>query len=382
MIASLIVVFIGVALLSSIALFTRQPLILVYIVVGACLGPYALGWVSDAEVISEIGEIGVIFLLFIVGLDLPPNKLLKTLGSVSLVAILSSLAFLAVGFSAGYLFGFTVFESVIIGIACMFSSTVLGIKLLPTTVLHHRHVGELVIGLLLIQDVIAVAALIYLYIFTPASTQSFEPLVALGLVPVVFIVAFLGAKFVVWPLLRKFDVHTDFVLLLILGWCLLLAGATYFLGIGLELGAFIAGVALANMPAAQGIANDLAILRDFFLVLFFFSVGAGLDFVITWEVIIEILLLAALLIVAKPLVFRYLLGMQGESKQTSWEVGIRLGQCSEFSLLILYLVANQVSPQAMHVVLGAVILTFVVSTYGVVFKYKSPMAVLDRLRAD
>ena len=391
MFESLILVFVGVALLSVLALFSRQPLILVYVLVGAILGPYALGWIGDAEVISEIGEIGVIFLLFIVGLDLPPSKLLTTLGSVSLVAILSSATFLLLGFGIAYLFGFTLTECVITGITCMFSSTVLGVKLLPTSVLHHRHIGELVIGILLIQDLIAIIALIYLHIFTPETAsqisaaegaQTFDWITSLALIPVVFVFAYLGSQYIVWPLLSKFDVYTDFVLLFVLGWCLFLAGSTYLLGIGFELGAFIAGVALANAPAAQSIAQSMSVLRDFFLVLFFFSVGAGVDWAVTWEVLWQIIVLGGILILVKPALFRFLLHLRGEDRGTGWEVGVRLGQCSEFSLLILYLVANQISPQATHVILGAVILTFVISTYGVVFRYKSPMAVFDWLRAD
>ena len=382
MLDSLIVVFVGVAILSSIALFLRQPLILAYILVGACLGPYALGWVSDTNVMKEIGEIGVIFLLFIVGLDLPPNKLISTLASVSIVAITSSLMFFFIGLITGYLFGFTPFETIITGIACMFSSTVLGIKLLPTSVLHHRNIGQLVIGLLLIQDVIAIAALIYLYVLSPQATESLAWYTSLAFVPIVLVAAFLGAKYILWPLLSRFDVYTDFIVLLVLGWCLLLAGVTHLLGLGFELGAFSAGVALANTRAAQSIAQSMSLLRDFFLVLFFFSVGAGVDFSVAWQVVLPILILSGVLIVVKPSVFYALLRLRGERKSDSLEVGIRLSQCSEFSLLILFIAATQMSVEAQHVILGTVIVTMVLSTYGVVFRYKSPMSVFEKLRVD
>ncbi|MCY4656168.1 MAG: cation:proton antiporter [Gammaproteobacteria bacterium] len=382
MLISLIAIFVSVAALSSVALFFRQPLILVYILVGACLGPYALGYIGDPKDIGEIGEIGVIFLLFIVGLDLPPKKLFTTLASVSIVALASSAIFFVIGITTGYILELTPFECVILGIGCMFSSTVLSIKLLPTTVLHHRYTGQLVIGLLLFQDVIAILALIYLYVSIPQEEAIVPWYMTLGLVPVLFIAAFLGSKYVLWPLLRKFDVYTDFVVLLVLGWCLLVAGVSYKLGLGLELGAFISGVALANTPAAQSIAQNLAILRDFFLVLFFFSVGAGIDFQVAWQVIIPILVLSAVLIVAKPVVFYGLLRLQKESRQISKEVGFRLGQCSEFSLLILFIAQAYMSAEATHVLLGAVVLTIIVSTYGVVFQYKSPMAAFDRLRVD
>ena len=153
-------------------------------------------------------------------------------------------------------------------------------------------------------------------------------------------------------------------------------------GLPVEIGAFIAGVVLANSPASQGIAQTLEPLRDFFLVLFFFYVGASVDPRMLWDVALQVALLALVLIALKPVVFRYLIASQGETKATSWEVGIRLGQCSEFSLLVLYLAATQMSDTSMLVVLGATVLTILVSSYIVVFKYKNPLALSDRLRVD
>lgn len=379
---TLIVIFAGVAILSSLALWIRQPLIIVYIVVGAVLGPHALGWIQDADVIEETGEFGVLFLLFIVGLDLPPKKLVSMLGSLSMTAILSSGLFFVIGFGVTHFMGYSMTEALIVGITCMFSSTVLGVKLLPTTLLHHRHIGEIVIGLLLLQDVIAVAALIYLAVAFNATTNDPAWWLTLASIPVLLVGIYLAARFIIWPLMRKFDVYSDYILLLGLGWCLAIAWIAQSVGIGLELGAFFAGVALANSQAAQSIAQNMSTLRDVLLVLFFFAVGAGLDIQILQSVLIESLIIGVVLIVVKPLVFYFLLTWSGEEKDTSKEVGIRLGQCSEFSILVLYVVAGTISPEAKHVALVAVIITFVISTYGVAFKYKSPMAVFDRLRAD
>ena len=159
-IESFFAIFTGAAALAAIALYTRQPLLVAYIVIGCVFGPHVLALVPDARFLQEIGEIGIIFLLFLVGLDLPPSKLKDMLGESVFTALLSSLAFAAIGFGLMLAFRFTLVEAAITGIACMFSSTILGIKLLPTTVLHHRHTGELVISLLLIQDLIAVIALL------------------------------------------------------------------------------------------------------------------------------------------------------------------------------------------------------------------------------
>ncbi len=137
-IESFFLIFAGAAVLATLALFARQPLIVAYIIVGCVFGPNALGWVADPVLLSEIAQIGIIFLLFLVGLDLPPSKLKNMLGSSVLTALGSSAVFFAAGFGVLAVFGYPLEAAVVGGVAAMFSSTIMGLKLLPTTVLHHR----------------------------------------------------------------------------------------------------------------------------------------------------------------------------------------------------------------------------------------------------
>ena len=282
-------------------------------------------------------------------------------------------------------FGFDFTEAVVTGVAVTFSSTILGIKLLPTTVLHHRHIGEIVVSLLLIQDFIAIVALL----FASGYGTSLESLVAnLGTIavalPLLSLGAWLAVRFAILPLLRKFDVFHEFTFLLAIGWCLGFASLADATGLSLAIGAFIAGVALATSPIALYIAESLRPLRDFFLVLFFFTVGAALDVRLLLEVALPTGLLAALLMLLKPGVFSVLLRWQGEKPATAWEVGYRLGQASEFSLLVSYvaITAGLLGKEAAHVVQGATVLTLVVSSYLVIFRYPSPIAVRAELRRD
>src|SRR5210317_1300413 len=160
---SFFLIFSGAAIFASIALYTRQPLIIAYIALGACIGPYGLTLVTDLQLLSDIGHVGIIFLLFLLGLDMQPQALWSTLRNSTVVALLSSALFLAMGYGVAQLFGYSTVDSLVIGAAMMFSSTIIGIKLLPTTVLHHRHIGELMIGLLLIQDLLAIIVLMVLF---------------------------------------------------------------------------------------------------------------------------------------------------------------------------------------------------------------------------
>ena len=126
------------------------------------LGPWGLKLVADASLAKQIGDVGIIFLLFLLGLHLQPQNLLHMLKKVSLVALVSSIAFITMGFCIGRIFGFSYAESLIVGAAMMFSSTIIGLKLLPTTILHHQHTGEVMISVLLMQDLIAIAVLLLL----------------------------------------------------------------------------------------------------------------------------------------------------------------------------------------------------------------------------
>lgn len=385
---SFFLIFTGAAVVASIALYTRQPLLVAYIVLGALLGPYGLSMVSDTQLLSDISHIGIIFLLFLLGLDMQPSHLVQMLRKATLVAIGSSILFFIMGYSVGYLFGYTQTENMIIGIAVMFSSTIIGIKLLPTTVLHHRHTGELVVGLLLLQDVIAILVLLFLYSgANEAGTQSdtmaqfATTLVAL---PLIIGGAFIFVKYVLLKLIQKFDRFHEYIFLLAIGWCLGLAEIANLAGLSAEIGAFVAGVSVATSPISQYIATSLKPLRDFFLILFFFSIGASFNLGLVSLIAVPAIILAILVLVLKPLIFRFLLSRISESPQLGWEVGFRLGQISEFSLLIAYIAAGaaMIGEEASHVIQATAILTFLLSSYVVIFNFPSPIAVSDKLRRD
>ncbi len=381
---SFFVIFTGAAALAAVALFTRQPLLVAYIVIGCVFGPHGLKLVADDRLLAEIGEIGIIFLLFLVGLDLPPSKLKTMFGESVLTALATCALFFGVGFALMAVFGFTLVEAAITGVACMFSSTILGIKLLPTTILHHRHTGEIVISLLLIQDLIAVVALLVLAGFEGGGGSAlWTALTVVVALPVVVAVAFAGVRYIVVPLLVRFDVFQEFTFLLAVGWCLGVGSLSQALSLSWEIGAFIAGVSLANSPVAQYITENLRPLRDFFLVLFFFAVGAAINPTLMLHVWLPTLLLAAALVAIKPPLFRALLRWQKEDDGVAREVGFRLGQASEFSLLLVFVAgAELLSADAAHVIQGATVLTLLLSTYLVIFRYPSPIAVSAALRRD
>ena len=387
---SFFLIFTGAAILATLSLYFRQPLLLAYIVLGALLGPFGLAWVVDTNLLADVSHIGIIFLLFLIGLDMQPSHLLQMLKKGSMVAFISSLAFALLGFMGGYLFGFSTVDSLIIGASTMFSSTIIGIKLLPTTVLHHKQTGELVVGLLLLQDLLAI---ILLTLLTTVGAQlsdglklslNTDLLISLAALPLLMFTALGFVRWILLPLITRFDRFHEYIFLLALGWCLGLAELAHSIGLSAEIGAFIAGVSLASSVISQYIAINLKPIRDFFLVLFFFSIGAGFNFPLMGSIWLQCSVLVILVVTIKPVVFGYLIRPICKSKATSWEVGFRLGQTSEFSILIATLAASSmiISESASLLIQATAIITFVASSYLVVWNFKSPIAVKDHLRHD
>ena len=381
---SIFLIFTGAAFFATFALYARQAMIVAYIALGLILGPSGLGFIDDAELISEISNIGIIFLLYLLGLDLLPQQLWQMLREAMVVTILSSSAFFLIGFMIGFLFGYELLQAMLVGAVMMFSSTIIGLKLLPTTTLHHRHTGQIIISVLLIQDLIAIVILLLLQGYGKGGNLVVDIAMQLIYLPLLIGVVYLIERFVLIKLIQRFDEIHEYIFLLAIGWCLGIAELAHYIGLSHEIGAFVAGVTLASSPIALFITERLKPLRDFFLIIFFFSLGAGFNLSVIDEIIIPGTILAVLVLVFKPLIFGWLLRREGEKKYVSYETGFRLGQISEFSLLIAVLALNSgfIDEKTSYLIQFATLLTFIVSSYIIVMRYPTPISVRDRLRRD
>ncbi len=381
---TIFLIFTGAAVIATIALYARQALLVAYILLGVLFGPSVLGLVSDPVVIKQMSHVGIMFLLFLLGLSLPLAKLIPLIQETTLVTGLSSLLFAITGALVGWAFGFELIECLIIGATLTFSSTIIGLKLLPTTVLHHRRTGEIIISILLIQDIIAIIILLLVQTAGQTSLPWLEITLRIAALPGLVMLAYLLERFVLVKLIARFDKIQEYIFLLTIGWCLGFAELASAVGLSTEIGAFLAGVALARNPIALFIGESLKPLRDFFLIIFFFSLGASFDLQMLTSIFIPASILAGIVLVGKPLVFRSLLRRSGEASGRSSEIGLRLGQISEFSLLIavLALELNIISSEASYLVQFATLLTFVVSSFLIVRRYPTPIAIDDKLRRD
>ena len=381
---STFIIFTSAAILATIALFAKQAMIVAYIAVGIILGPSVLNVIPNTAASSEVAQVGIMFLLFLLGLNLHPQNLLVTIKKSTLITVASCLIFAAIGFAAAWTLQLSRMDQIIIAGSFIFSSTIIGLKLLPTTVLHHKHMGEVLISILLLQDIIAIILLLLI------ETQSSGVSAISGLIkmtialPGLIVFVFVFQNFILKILMQKYDTIKEYIFLLAIGWCLGIAELAHTIGLSHETGAFIAGVSIAVGPISTYIAESLKPIRDFFLVIFFFSLGASLDVSLAWKMLIPAIITASILIFIKPFVFKFLLQKSGEPTDDAAEMGARLGQLSEFSLLVGFVAigAGLISIKAFNFIQVCTIVSFILSTYLIVLRYPTPIAISDKLRRD
>lgn len=348
----------------------KQPLIIGYILTGIIVGPALLNIVEAEGAFDVFAKIGIALLLFIVGLGINP-KVIKELGKVSLVVgsiqiVLTTL----LGFGISLMLGFDTQTSFIIGIALSFSSTIIILKLLSDKKEQSRLYGKIAIGILLVQDIVATLALLVLSAQgngEGVSVVQFGELALKGLV-IATVLIFFSVK--VFPHINKIIAGSqEFLFLFALGWGLGVASLFEVAGFSIEVGALFAGVALAPLPYAQEVSAKLRPIRDFFIVLFFISLGAQLNLEGFASQIMPIVILTLAIVIAKPLIITTTLGFMGYTKNTSLKTGITMGQISEFSLIFIILAHADgfVSEEVVTILTFAALISIAVSTYAIMY---------------
>ena len=324
------VIVIVSTLLAYAARLLKQPLIPAYVIAGIILGP-VLGFVTNVETINNLSEIGIAFLLFIVGLEIDIRKL-KDVGLVATAGgAMQIIAVFILTFLISLSMGFLAIESVYLGLIIAFSSTMVVVKLLSdkreTDTLH----GRIIIGILLLQDIFAIFALSFL------GQQEFSvPLIILSLAKGLMIIGasfFLG-KYIL-PEFFKFAASSQELLFITsIAVAFLFSIIINSLGFSIAVGAFIAGVTL-NVPYNIEIIGKIKPLRDFFSVLFFVSLGMQLYSGTISRIISPLLIFIMIVIILKPIVVMFLCSFFGYSKKTSFMTSLSLAQISEFSLILV-----------------------------------------------
>ncbi|MEN9338622.1 MAG: hypothetical protein RI945_347 [Candidatus Parcubacteria bacterium] len=324
--------------------YIRQPLIIGYIISGVLAGHYFLDIIKDGHSIELFSKLGIVILLFTIGLHLNPNTLKEAgrdsfWGGVAQVLLSTGLGFLV----SFYLLNLSLVTSIFIGIALAFSSTIVVLKILSDKGEVDKLYSKISIGILLVQDIISAIVLLSLSIFNQNTSSliynSTSVLVTTFIIKAVILLLLYFAlrKFILRRLASIFATSQETLLLFGLGSGFVMAYLFYKFGFSLEIGALFAGVAIASSNFAKEISSRLKPLQDFFIAMFFVLLGANLVVENIYSILPGILILTLFVIIFKLLIVFFIMNILGHRTRTSFYTAVSLTQVSEFSLIMLSL---------------------------------------------
>jgi Kef-type K+ transport system membrane component KefB len=370
LVTQLSLVVIVTAALSILLELSKQPILIAFIFSGILIGPQGFGLITSNMFFEAIGEIGIILLLYLIGLELKTKIFSGIFGKGSLITLASSAVIFVSGLFIGFVSNLTLTETIYLALVLIFSSTVVVMKLLNEQKETNPYVRQYCIAALITQDIIAIIILLFI-----SSSQEtgylglFQAVKFLVEGIFVFLLAFVLQKYVLKRIARKVFHKPDIMFLIGLAWCLLFAEIAQFFNFSREIGAFIAGLSLTFLPAykLKVIVQKSETIRDFFMILFFFVLGAKVEFqnIQQYSVLIAIGLLFVILI--KPLIFKLFFKMFRAVPNENLEISVRLGQLSEFSIVIIILAAatGHVSTNFAMAIEVIMFLSIIISTYFV-----------------
>lgn len=357
------------AFLSVIFKFLKQPQILAFILTGIIVGPIANLQFQSQEFLQTLGELGITFLLFMVGLELRFSDL-KSVGKTSFITGVSQILFTSViGFFISLALGFSQIASLYIAIALTFSSTIIIVKLLSDKKDLNSLYGKISVGFLLVQDFFAILLLIFLSAFGTTgdliSPMDFAFVIAKGIL--LFTLVLFLSKSIFPKIVDKIATTSESLFLFSVAWALGLSSivASSYVGFSIEIGGFLAGLALANSSENLQIIGRVKPLRDFFITIFFVILGMSMSFASVSSIIIPILIFSLFILIGNPLIVMIIMGLLGYRKRTSFLAGLTVAQISEFSLIVIFLGnrIGHVSDEVVSLITAVGVITFAASTY-------------------
>jgi Kef-type K+ transport system membrane component KefB len=357
------------AAIGIVAVRFRQPLILVYIIIGIVAGPMVLGWITMRDPLELLAQIGVAVLLFTVGLKLDLH-LVRRLGPVALATGLGQLLFtILFGYLLGMALGMEHLKALYVAIALTFSSTIIIIKLLSDKrELDSLH-GRIAVGFLIVQDIAVVIAMMVMSTLNMAGAGSvFETLglITLKLVTASLLLAII-MRYVLPRLIDLIARSQELMLLFAIAWGIALATLGETLGFSKEVGAFLAGFSLASSPYRDAMSNRLNPVRDFLLLFFFLDLGARLELHTIDGQIGDAIILSAFVLIGNPLIVMAIMGYMGYRKRTGFMAGLTVAQISEFSIVFVAMgvTLGHVGDDALGLVTLIGLVTISICTYMV-----------------
>ena len=362
----IILVVLGVSIIIRLL---KQPLIIGYILSGILVGPFFLNLIKSSETITVFSEMGIAFLLFIVGLHLSP-KVIKEVGKISLVTGIGQILFTSlIGYFIGIMLGFSTITSIYIAIALTFSSTIIIMKLLSDKDALEKLYGKISIGFLLVQDLVAILILIVVSSLasgTGASNILFSTIIK----GVVLMAILIPISYFALPKLSDFFAKSqEFLFVFAISWGFGLSLLFLYAGFSIEVGALIAGIMLSMSPYSFEISSKLKPLRDFFIISFFIILGSQMAFGDITHLVVPAIIFSAFILIGNPLIVMILMGFLGYSKKTGFMAGLTVAQISEFSLILIALgvKTGALTQEILSFVTIIGLLTIAGSTYMIIY---------------
>ena len=369
-------VLLTAALIGAVAVKLRQPLIVSFIAVGLLVGPAGFGWVSSADQVDLLAKIGITLLLFVVGLKLDIH-LIRTTGLVALATGLGQVTFTSlIGYGIALALGLAPVAALYVAVALTFSSTIIIVKLLSDKREIDALHGRIAVGLLIVQDLVVVAAMIGLSAFGASQTGSagiaYEMLKVLLKGVGFLILTGLMMRYLLPDLLHRLALSHELLVLFAISWAVALAAVGAHLGFSKEVGAFLAGISLASTSYREAIASRLVSLRDFLLLFFFIDLGAQLDPGLLGAHVGPALVLSLFVLIGNPLIVMVIMGVMGYRKRTGFLTGLTVAQISEFSLILAALGVSlgHIDAKIMGLITLVGLITIGLSTYLILYSHR------------
>lgn len=348
----------------------KQPLIVAYIAAGIISGPLFLNLLNgEEEFFQTFAHFGIVLLLFIVGLSLNFEYIKKVGRNVFIGAVAQFFITAILGFLIMQYFGFTETSSIFIAIAITFSSTIIVVKLLTDKEDAESMYGRYVIGLLLIQDLLAVGIMIFLTTISLDGTWK-EVLLITGSKSILLIGGvFLMSRHILPALIKKIAHSGEMLFIFTIAWCFGIASLVHLAGFTIEIGAIIAGISLGASPYQAQIASRVRPLRDFFIILFFIVLGSQMQIGNIRPVLAPAIALSLSILIIHPFILYFIMRRMKYTRRNSLLASITMTQISEFSFILVfkgkslgYLHGNEIT------ILTAVALTtIIISSYLITY---------------
>ncbi len=366
----LAVILLTAFIVSYIVRAFKQPIIIGYIIAGIIISPFLIKFGASTEVIDIFSKFGIAFLLFIVGLHLNP-KVIKEIGTASLLVGLGQIILtFGLGFLVSWqILGMNIIASSYIGIALAFSSTIIIMKLLSDKQQLDSLFGKISIGILIIQDLVAIGVLLFISSLSNGTnwqgTATKTLLGGAGLIILLFLIGY----FILPKLTKSIAKSQELLFLFSICWCFVIAALFSYFGLSIEIGALVAGVILSVTPYSTEISSKIRPLRDFFLIIFFIILGLNMQISNIGLILVNAIILSVLVLIFKPIILMFLLKSFKYTKRTNFLVGTTLAQISEFSLIILGVgvLLGHINSEIFHTLILTMIITIIISTYMIIY---------------